>query len=215
MGRGRDRGATEVNAGSMADIAFLLLIFFLVTTTIANDKGIAMLLPPKPDPNVPPPEVTKNDKNIFKILANSQDRLLVEDEPWEDDPALLKDEIKKFILNFGNPSPEGLDVYNSLPPSMKQFINVAGKRPDSSDDPTEAVVSFKAQRGTSYELYIQILDAINAAYNEVYGERIGLTAEEFLALDKKDEVQNDLYKRARQLIPRAISIAEPDKGGSN
>ena len=67
----KNRPTAEIPNGSMADIAFLLLIFFLVTTTIANDKGIAMLLPPKPDPNQPPPEVTKNDRNIFKILANS------------------------------------------------------------------------------------------------------------------------------------------------
>ena len=63
------RAIQEINSSSMADIAVLLLVFFLVTTTIANDRGIAMLLPPKPDPNQPPPEVTKNDRNIFKILA--------------------------------------------------------------------------------------------------------------------------------------------------
>lgn len=212
MAKSRNRATTEVNAGSMADIAFLLLIFFLVTTTIANDKGIAMLLPPKPDPNQPPPEVSKNDRNIFKILANSQDRLLVEDEPWEEDPKVLKEEIKKFILNFGDPGPEGQDIYNSLPPKLKAYISVNGRRPDSSQDPTEAVVSFKAQRGTSYKLYIEVLDAINAAYNEVYGERVGITGDEFLALDKDDPVQKDLYNKARKDIPRAISIAEPDKG---
>ncbi len=213
MARSKNRATTEVNAGSMADIAFLLLIFFLVTTTIANDKGITMRLPPPPDPNNPPPEVTKNDKNIFKILANSQDRLLVEDEPWEDEPNALKEEIKKFILNFGQPTPEGLDIYNSLPPKMKAYISANGGSPNSAVDPTEAVVSFKAQRGTSYELYIEVLDAINKAYNEVYGERVGLTADEFLQLDKSDPVQKDLYDRARQGIPRAISIAEPDKIG--
>ena len=212
MAKSKNRASTEVNAGSMADIAFLLLIFFLVTTTIANDKGIAMRLPPKPDPNQPPPEVSKNDRNIFKILANSQDRLLVEDEPWEEDPALLKEEIKMFLLNFGDPGPEGQDIYNSLPPKMKAYISANGKRPDSSQDPTEAVVSFKAQRGTSYKLYIETLDAINSAYNEVYGERVGISGEEFLALDKSDPVQEDLYEKARAGIPRAISIAEPDKG---
>lgn len=212
MAKSRNRATTEVNAGSMADIAFLLLIFFLVTTTIANDKGIAMLLPPKPDPNQPPPEVSKNDRNIFKILANSQDRLLVEDEPWEEDPEVLKEEIKKFILNFGDPGPVGQDIYNSLPPKLKAYVSVNGRRPDSSQDPKEAVVSFKAQRGTSYKLYIEVLDAINAAYNEVYGERVGITGDEFLALDKDDPVQKDLYEKARKDIPRAISIAEPDKG---
>lgn len=212
MAKSRNRATTEVNAGSMADIAFLLLIFFLVTTTIANDKGLAMLLPPKPDPNQPPPEVSKNDRNIFKILANSQDQLLVEDEPWEENPEILKEEIKMFILNFGDPGPKGQDIYNSLPPKLKAYVSANGRRPDSSQDPTEAVVSFKAQRGTSYKLYIEVLDAINSAYNEVYGERVGITGEEFLALEKDDPVQKDLYTKAREGIPRAISIAEPDKG---
>lgn len=97
----KNRPTAEIPNGSMADIAFLLLIFFLVTTTISNDKGIAMLLPPKPDPNQPPPEITENARNIFKILANSQDKLLVEDEPLLD-VTELREMVKIFILNFGN-----------------------------------------------------------------------------------------------------------------
>lgn len=210
MAKGKQRPVAEVNSGSMADIAFLLLIFFLVTTTIANDKGIAMLLPPKPDPNQPPPEVTKNDRNIFKILANSQDNLLVEDEPLNDVKE-LKEMVKKFILNFGRPGTEGQAIYNSLPQNMKNYVNANGRSGDASDDPTEAIVSFKADRGTSYEMYVKVLDEINAAYNEVYGERVGMSAQDFLQLDKKDPEANRLYERAREGIPRAISIAEPNK----
>lgn len=210
MPKGKKRPTAEVNSGSMADIAFLLLIFFLVTTTIANDKGIAMLLPPKPDPNQPPPEVTKNDRNIFKILANSQDRLLVEDEPLED-VRELKEMVKKFILNFGRPGTEGIAIYNSLPQNMKNYVNANGRSGGMSDDPTEAVVSFKADRGTSYDMFVMVLDEINAAYNEVYGERVGISAQDFLQLDKKDPEALRLYERARQGIPRAISIAEPNK----
>ena len=205
----KNRPTAEIPNGSMADIAFLLLIFFLVTTTIANDKGIAMLLPPKPDANQPPPEVTKNDRNIFKILANSQDKLLVEDEPLTD-VFELREMVKSFILNFGNPGEEGVAIYNSLPSSMKAFSSSV-RRSDYSDDPTEAVVSFKADRGTSYELYVQVLDQVNAAYNDVYGERIGLSAAEFLQLDRDDPVQDKKYQTAREGIPRAISIAEPNK----
>ena len=205
----RNRPTAEIPNGSMADIAFLLLIFFLVTTTIANDKGIAMLLPPKPDPNQPPPEVTKNDRNIFKILANSQDKLLVEDEPLTD-VFELREMVKSFILNFGSPGEEGVAIYNSLPSSMKAYSSQV-RRSDYSDDPTEAVVSFKADRGTSYELYVQVLDQVNAAYNDVYGERVGLSAAEFLQLDRDDPVQDRKYQTARDGIPRAISIAEPNK----
>jgi biopolymer transport protein ExbD len=212
MARGKDRKPPEISSGSMADIAFLLLIFFLVTTTIANDKGIAMLLPPPPDPNQEQQEIKLQERNIFKILANSQDRLLVENEPYTQSMTQLKEDVKKFILNFGNPSPDGVEVYNSLPPSLKTFINQNGRNPDSSDDPTSgnAVVSFKANRGTSYDLFINVLDAVNAAYNEIYAERVGITVDEWLKLDRDDDIQNDMYNRARQGIPRAISIAEPD-----
>lgn len=212
MARGKSRPTAEVNSGSMADIAFLLLIFFLVTTTIANDKGIAMLLPPKPDPNEPPPEVKSHDRNIFKILANSKDMLLVEDEPMTDVKE-LKPMIKDFILNFGNPNADGRELYNSLPATLRSYVNTNGRRPNSSDHPGKAVVSFKADRGTSYELYVGVLDQINAAYNEVYGQRVGITGDEFLQLDKKDPDQKEMYNRARQGIPRAISIAEPNKIG--
>ena len=75
MARGKKRATPEVSSGSMADIAFLLLIFFLVTTTIANDKGIAMLLPPPPDPNQEQIDIKLQERNIFTILANSQDKL--------------------------------------------------------------------------------------------------------------------------------------------
>jgi len=211
MAKNSNRKPPEVNSGSMADIAFLLLIFFLVTTTIANDKGITLLLPP-PDNEQPPVDTEINQRNIFKILANSNDQLLVEDEPFRKSMTVLKEDVKKFILNFGNPTQEGIDIYNSFPPEMKSYVSRNGRDPMSSDDPTslKAIVSFKVQRGTSYELYIDVLDAINAAYNEVYGMRVGLTAEEFLALDKTDETQKAIYDRAREGIPRAISIAKPD-----
>ena len=212
MAKKKSRPTTEVNAGSMADIAFLLLIFFLVTTTMATDKGISMILPPKPDPNEPPPEVKENDRNIFKIQANSKDMLLVEEEPMQD-ISELKPMIKEFILNFGRPSEEALAIYNSLPPTMKSFVSAYGRKPTSSDGPDKAIVSFKADRGTSYELFINVLDEINAAYNEVYGERVGISAQQFLQLDQKNPEEKKLYEMARSGIPRAISIAEPTKIG--
>ena len=206
MARSKDRGTPEVNSGSMADIAFLLLIFFLVTTTIANDKGILMTLPPPPEPDQP--EIEFQERNIFKILANSNDQLLVENEPYTKPISELKDDIKTFVLNFGSPDQEGIDTYNSLPTSLK---GKARQSPESSDHPKKAVVSFKANRGTSYELYIQIMDAAHAAYNEIYAERVGITAAEYLELDGSDETQRRMREQARRGIPKAISIAEPDK----
>lgn len=205
MARGKDRGTPEVNSGSMADIAFLLLIFFLVTTTIANDKGILMQLPPPPEEEI---EIKLQERNIFKILANSKDQLLVEDEPFTRPYEDLKQMVIEHVLNFGSPDEDDIIVFNDLPASLK---TVAKRDPKSADGPGDAIISFKANRGTSYDVYIQVLNAIHEAYNEIYGARVGLTAEEFLQLDQSDEIQEKMYKQARAGIPKAISIAEPDK----
>ncbi len=211
MPRGKKK-LPEVSSGSMADIAFLLLIFFLVTTTIANDKGILLRLPPPPDPLQEQLDIKIPDRNIFTILANSKDQLLVEGEPFEGTMDDLKNDVKKFILNFGKPTPDGIEIYNSLPPKMKAFVNANGRNAESSDDPTslKSIVSFKSARGTSYDLYVGILDAMNAAYNEVYASRVGITTEEWLSLDRSNSMQKEMYIRGRSGIPRAISIAEPD-----
>lgn len=206
MARNKDRGTPEVNSGSMADIAFLLLIFFLVTTTIANDKGILMQLPPPPEDKI---DVIIQERNIFKILANSNDQLLVENEPYNGDMKELKKMVKEHVLNFGNANnAESIDLYNSLPASLKSY---AKQDPSSSDNPGKSIVSFKANRGTSYELYIDVLDALHGAYNEIYAERVGLTATEYLALDQSDDLQKRIYQQGKNGILKAISIAEPDK----
>jgi biopolymer transport protein ExbD len=211
MAKSKNRKA-EIPVASMADIAFLLLIFFLVTTTIASDKGIALLLPPKPDPNQPPPDITKNQRNIFKVNVNSSDRVLVEDEPLQD-VSKIRDMVKEFVLNFGESSLDNQELMSTLSVSQQNFIRTQGRKSDSSDSPTEAVVSFKTDRGTSYDVYLAILDEIMGAYDEIYAERVGITAEEFRNLDKKDPVQSQIYDRAREGIPRNVSIAEPTKIG--
>lgn len=208
-----------MNAGSMADIAFLLLIFFLVTTQIATNKGLTLLLPPKNEDDEPL-EIKQNQKNVFKIQINSADRLLVEDEPMED-VTLIRDMVYDFVLNFGNPSStkkgsdnvSDQDVYNTLPASMKSYISRNLGSDESSDGPGAAIVSLKADRGSSYEIFIQILDELNAAYNKIYGERVGLTDEEFRKLNRNDPKEKELYDRARSGIPKAISIAEPSSQG--
>lgn len=209
--RSKNRKA-DIPSASLADIAFLLLIFFLVTTTIASDKGIALLLPPKPDPNQPPPDITKNQRNIFKVNVNSSDRVLVEDEPLQD-VTQIREMVKEFVLNFGESSEENQQLFSTLSPTQQNFVRTQGRDPDNSDSPTEAVVSFKTDRGTSYDVYIAILDEIMGAYDEIYAERVGITPEEFRALDKKDPVQKEVYDRAREGIPRNVSIAEPTKIG--
>lgn len=209
MAKGKNRMSNEINAGSMADIAFLLLIFFLVTTTIASDKGILNILPPKQDPNVPPPDIKVNERNIFAILINANNDLLVEGE-YRRTPEGLDKDIKEFILNFGAPDEEAVALYNSLPASLQ---SQAMRRPDSSDHPGEAVVSIKTDRGTSYELYLEVFDAAKKAYFEVYGERVGLSADEYRALTGDDEASKALQDKGKAGFPMAISIAEPNKIG--
>lgn len=199
------RGANEVNAGSMADIAFLLLIFFLMTTTIASDKGLAISLPPK----VPPedmPEIKMQERNIFKILVNSRDNMLVENEPFED-MSSLKEKVKEFILNFGNPSEEATAFYNSMPAQLKALSK---QDPASSDYPAEpAVVSFKTDRGTSYEKYINVLDEVQGAYYEIYAEYLGVPVEDVRNIGEQLPGVREKYDQLKKHIPMAISIAEP------
>jgi biopolymer transport protein ExbD len=210
----RQKRQPYINAAPMADIAFLLLIFFLVTTTIASDKGIALLLPPKPDPNQEPPEFLKNQRNIFKILVNSSNKVLVEDEPLTDFTE-IRSMIKDFVLNFGLNTPENDQMILTLSNTQQNYVRSSLRKSDSSDSPTEAVVSFKTDRGTNYDIYLAILDEVMGAYNEIYGERVGLTAEEFRNLDLKEPSQRSLYDMAREGIPRNVSIAEPSKVGEN
>ncbi|WP_192346833.1 biopolymer transporter ExbD [Algoriphagus sp. Y33] len=209
MATKKKRMSTEVNAGSMADIAFLLLIFYLVTTTIASDKGILNVLPPKLDPNNPPPEIDLNERNIFTILINANDQLLVEGEYADTDG--LDERIKTFILNFGSPDEEGSALYNSLPASLKAL---SARDPESSDDPGEAVVSIKTNRGTSYEMYLEVFDLAKKAYFDIYAERVNLSTDEYRALTGKNDAEQSLIDKGKEGLPMAISIAEPDKIGS-
>jgi biopolymer transport protein ExbD len=203
--------APEIPAGSMADIAFLLLIFFLVTTTIASDKGILNILPPKQDPNVPPPDIQLNERNIFNIRVNLNDQLMIENE-YRDNTEGLTEEVKSFILNFGAPNEAATELYNSLPASLKAQVS---RDPTSSDHPMAggAVISIKTDRGTSYERYLEVFDLVKRAYFEVYGERVGLTADEYRALTAENPGEAELIDRGKADIPMAISIAEPDKTG--
>ena len=145
------RAAPEVNAGSMADIAFLLLIFFLVTTTIETDTGINRKLPPIEDNEE---DVIIKQKNIFTVLLNGKDQLLVEDELME-----LKD-IRKAAVEFLDNGGDGTCNY------------CRGKKdPGSSDNPDKAIISLKNERETSYKMYISVQNELVAAYNELRNKR--------------------------------------------
>jgi biopolymer transport protein ExbD len=179
----------------MADIAFLLLIFFLVTTTIANDKGLFLLLPPDPD-QMEDLDIKIPEKNLFKIQINSYDNLLVENEPFPDTDK-LKEKIVEFVMNYG-------------------------KDPQSSDNPQKAIVSLKTDRGTTQKKFIEVLDQIKGAYHDIYAERAGVTNARWreIAAEHNDPETERLYDKGRGLLPDGkpefpmnISIAEPTKIG--
>ena len=142
------RSAPEVNAGSMADIAFLLLIFFLVTTTIETDSGLNRKLPPIEEIEDPP--IIK-EKNIFTVVVNKNNQLLVEEELV--DISDLRALATEFLDNGGG---EGEDAC--------EFCQGA-RDPKSSDNPEKAIISLKNDRETSYKVYIAVQNELVAAYN--------------------------------------------------
>ena len=166
------RSSPEVNAGSMADIAFLLLIFFLVTTTIETDSGINRKLPPMEDNEE---DVVIKQKNIFTVLLNGKDQLLVEEELMDIDS--LKMSAVKFLNNGGGGKDNNWLAWNDETQKWETTGKVGcdyctGKRdPKSSDNPDKAIISLKNERETSYAMYVSVQNEIMAAYNEVRNQR--------------------------------------------
>lgn len=205
------RATPEVNAGSMADIAFLLLIFFLVTTTIEKDKGIARQLPPKEDV-VDPPKI--KEKNLFIVNVNRSDQLLVEEKLME-----LKDLRQAAVAFLDN---------GGAPSGSPEYCNYCkGKRnPESSDNPDKAVISVQNDRLTSYKMYIAVQNELVGAYNDLrdreserlYGWKF---TEKSKDLDEgkikgegaKETLQAKL-ETIQKLFPLKLSEAEPKKSGS-
>lgn len=141
MFKKRNREDPEVGGSSMADIAFLLLIFFLLVTTIDIDTGIGMVLPPKPEENVEPPPI--QERNMLKILVNAEGAILMDDVPT------AISEVKQKV---------------------KDFVSNNGQDPELSVSPDKAIVSLKTQRETPYRIYINMLDEVMGAYKELRDE---------------------------------------------
>lgn len=186
------RRAPEVSAGSMADIAFLLLIFFLVTTTMGTDKGLSRLLPqPVPD-NMPAPPPIK-DRNVFVILLNSNNQLLVENQYI--DVKDLKNAAKEFILN-------PLDKEH-LSEKKDEQINYFGVIPVS-----KGVISLQNDRSTQYQAYLNVQNELQAAYNEL---RDDLARRKF-GVSFRD-LDDDKKAAIKAIYPQRISEAEPKNVG--
>jgi hypothetical protein len=204
------RSAPEVNAGSMADIAFLLLIFFLVTTTMEKDKGIARQLPPIQE-NMPDDPVLIKDKNLFIVLVNKNDDLLVEESPMN-----LKD-LRQAAIDF-------LDNGGAPSNSPEYCSYCKGKKdPASSDNPDKAVISVQNDRLTSYKMYIAVQNELVGAYNFLRDrESQRLFGWKFTEVKKdvdagtykgnRAEAEGKL-KQIQKLYPLKLSEASPKKTG--
>ncbi len=170
----------EIPTASMADIAFLLLIFFLVTTTIDVDTGIGMVLPPPLDQEQDPPPV--KERNMLKILVNEQGAVLLEDRPSS--VSQIRAEVKKHVTN------NGVD-------------------PNYAETASRAVVSIKTARQTPYDGYIGVLDEVWMAYFEIWdaeARQLGYPNYKDYVASLGDVKENEVRKK----VPAAISIAEPD-----
>lgn len=174
------RVTPELSSGAMADIAFLLLTFYMVTTEIKDNKGLTLILPPYQNTAI---IKDVNDRNLFSINANSVDEVMVEGKSVSTLLG-LRDQIKAFVLNNK-------------------------RNPKWSDNPELAVVSIKTDRGTSYKLFLEALDEAQAAYYEIYSERVGLSVKAFRDMDLANPKNKAMHDRAKQGIPMNISIAEP------
>lgn len=185
------RTTPGLNTSSMADISFLLLTFFLLVSSINTDMGIARRLPPPLPPDAEKPEV--RERNIFVVKVNSKDRILFNGEIGN--IADLKDRAKEFL---GNPENDP-----NLPEKETIEIPLLGKM-----DVSKGVISLTNDRGTSYDMYIQVQNELAAAINEMRNE---LSSEKF---GKKYADINDSQREAiDKAIPIAISEAEPTKVG--
>jgi len=184
------RKIQEINAGSMADIAFLLLIFFLVTTTMDTDAGLGRMLPPMPEENAeePPPI---NKRNTFIVLVNSQDKLFVEGEPL--DMSQLKEKAKEFIAN----KEDRVDL------PRKEMIYIPELQREEYICKT-AVISVQNDNNTRYSTYISVQNELMAAYNELRDE---FSKSEWGKA--YDDLDADQQKAVKTIYKLGISEAEP------
>ncbi len=182
FGKDKQREDPEIGGAGMADIAFLLLIFFLLVTTIDVDTGIGLQLPPAPEENQDPPPI--KERNLLKILVNAQGMVLMGTSEQEPTPVpQVKQKVKDFITNRGADD-------------------------NLSESPDKAIVSIKTQREAQYNVYIDMLDEVMGAYAELRNQaaqsQFGRNYEQLEEDSEQEQQIQDMY-------PKKISIAEPDQ----
>ena len=187
------RPAQQLPSSSLADIAFMVLIFFLLVSTMDQEMGLQRLLPPMPDPNQKTDDVQIKRRNIMVVKINDADRLLAGGVPM--DVSMLKEKAKEFLLNPMNDE--------SLPEKEEKVIEGFGSYPIS-----KGVISLQNTRGTSYNAYLKVQNELVKAVNEIRDEfSLANFGKVYLKLDE------DKQRIVRDAIPQKISEADPKETG--
>ena len=191
----KKKNIPEINASSQADIAFTVLIFFLVVSTMDIDTGLVRMLPPMADPNVKQEDIKVKERNLLLVFVSGSGNIMAGGKVIS--LGALKDKAKEFILN-------PLDDKN-LPEKKVTDIEM----PDGSKwtyPVSEGVISLQNTRDTSYQRYIEVQNELTRAFNEVRDE---------VSMDKFSKKFADLNDAERKVITKAIpmkiSEAEPRK----
>ena len=192
----KKRSMPGINSSSTADIAFMLLIFFLTTTSMDTDRGLARRLPPPPDPNIQQDDnIIVKERNVLQVRINKDDQLMVGSEYM--DIKQLRAKAKEFIANPNDDA--------NLPEKHVKNIPLLGGACMVTE---KHVISVTNDVGTSYQAYIDVQNELVAAYNELRNE----LANEKFGMDYI-ECSEDEQKAIRDFYPQKISEAEPKKYG--
>ncbi len=189
-----------LNTSSTADISFMLLIFFLVTTSMDSDKGLTRRLPPPPE-NQENTAVQINERNIFKVSINSVGKIMISggqklDSSSPADMELLCEYCKKFILGMPHPGEDqGPELTLQRVPGLSDLQQCSEKH----------VISLQADRGTPYSAYFAVQDAMVKAYNDVRDEK----SKKLFGGKPFSALTEDQQGAIRTIYPQKISEAEP------
>ncbi|MFO7934351.1 MAG: biopolymer transporter ExbD [Bacteroidales bacterium] len=200
------RETPEVNGGSLADIAFLLLIFFLVATTMDIDTGITRLLPPEPEEEQET-EVKVKRRNVLVVLINRSDRLMVGGE--EMDPSMLKAKTLEFFTNPNNSPdlPEMEETEVQFPRGSSPLLPPDGVWRGKV---SKGVISLQNDRSTTYAKYLQIQNELVAAVNELRNNFCQLYFDkDYDELNTEDPVEDEIHEAIRDIYKMNISESEP------
>ena len=205
----KKRKVPGLNGSSLADISFILLIFFLVTTSMDTDTGLARRLPPPPDPNQQEDDVKVKGRNVFVVSVNMNNEIMYYygDEAkrvtkFGVQPSELREIAKEFIANPDNKA--NMPEFHPADPPLP----VLGAYPITKNH----IISVQTDRSTKYEVYFQIQNELMAAYNELRDE---FAMAKFGKHYRDLKPESDEELAVRGVYPMKISEAEPKKYGGN